>query len=145
MSKSVVFSLKDIGLVAQKVLDQAENKTLLLYGEMGVGKTTLISAIVSALGGETEASSPTFSIVNEYKINNGIAYHFDFYRINDIHEALNIGIEDYFDSDAWIFIEWPEKIDGLLPDEYMKLVLKQDKFNSRALDLECVSKNIKKN
>ena len=140
----MIFNLNEIDDVAQKVLNQVTSKTLLFYGNMGVGKTTLISALVKALGGKTEVSSPTFSIVNEYEVEDGIVYHFDFYRIKDIYEALDIGIEDYFDSGEWIFIEWPEKIDELLPNNYVELVLKQDKNNSRALDLECVSKNLKK-
>jgi tRNA threonylcarbamoyladenosine biosynthesis protein TsaE len=86
---------------------------------MGSGKTTLIKAIVRHLGAIDEANSPTFGIVNEYQNENEevLAYHFDFYRLNDANEALDLGIEDYFLSDAWIFMEWPEKIENLLPEE----------------------------
>ena len=76
---------------------------------MGAGKTTLISALVRTLGGTEEASSPTFSIVNEYEVENDYVYHFDFYRIKNHYEALDIGVEDYFCSGYWNFIEWPQK------------------------------------
>lgn len=83
---------------------------------MGAGKTTLIKEICKQLGVEDNISSPTFSLVNEYETKNGeLAYHFDFYRITDEEEALDIGIEDYFYSGNWCFIEWPENVENLLP------------------------------
>jgi tRNA threonylcarbamoyladenosine biosynthesis protein TsaE len=83
---------------------------------MGAGKTTLIKEICKELGSDDSISSPTFSIVNEYiTLNNDTIYHFDFYRINSIEEAYNIGIEDYFYTDAWCLIEWPSVIKNLLP------------------------------
>jgi tRNA threonylcarbamoyladenosine biosynthesis protein TsaE len=129
------FDLNAIDDVANLLLKSVKSKTILFYGEMGVGKTTLISALVKALGGKTKATSPTFSIVNEYKVTNDIVYHFDFYRIEDAEEALDIGIEDYFDSGCWNFIEWPEKIDVLLPKEVDILTLKQLKNDSRVLKI----------
>ena len=93
---------------------------------MGVGKTTLISALVKALGGTVEASSPTFSIVNEYQVTNDIVYHFDMYRLNNAEEALDIGIEDYLYANRWVFIEWPDKIDVLLPDLSVKSLHKNE-------------------
>ena len=108
------YELETIKEVAQLLLETVNSKTILFYGDMGVGKTTLIKALVSELGGG-QVSSPTFSIVNEYAIKNGLVYHFDFYRINEIHEVYDIGIEDYLDSKQWIFIEWPEKIREILP------------------------------
>jgi tRNA threonylcarbamoyladenosine biosynthesis protein TsaE len=83
---------------------------------MGSGKTTLISALVKELGGHSKASSPTFSIVNEYEVTNDIVYHFDFYRIADQYEALDMGIEDYFGSEHWNFIEWPDKVNCLFSE-----------------------------
>ena len=109
------FTLEQIDDVAINILENVKSKTILFYGDMGAGKTTLISAIVKALGGKVEASSPTFSIVNEYEVTNDKVYHFDFYRLEDYHEALDIGIEDYFDSNHWLFVEWPERIDEILP------------------------------
>ena len=108
---------------------------------MGVGKTTLIKALVSELGGG-QVSSPTFSIVNEYAIKNGLVYHFDFYRINEIHEVYDIGIEDYLDSKQWIFIEWPEKIREILPLKSDISYIKLNKNGSRTLNIEPFEENI---
>jgi|TARA_Y200000002_G_C22485397_1_gene580602 tRNA threonylcarbamoyladenosine biosynthesis protein TsaE len=110
------YSLKDIDKIARKLLEESKTKTILFKGEMGSGKTTLISAMVKILGGKSKASSPTFSIVNEYKVKSDIVYHFDFYRIKNQIEALDIGIEDYFYSGNWNFVEWPDKIKPLLPN-----------------------------
>lgn len=109
------FTLNQIDSVAIDIIENIKSKTILFYGDMGAGKTTLISALVKALGGTVEASSPTFSIVNEYEVINDKVYHFDFYRLENYHEALDIGIEDYFDSNHWLFVEWPERIDEILP------------------------------
>jgi tRNA threonylcarbamoyladenosine biosynthesis protein TsaE len=110
------YSLKDIDKIARKLLEESKTKTILFKGEMGSGKTTLISAMVKILGGKSKASSPTFSIVNEYKVKSDIVYHFDFYRIKNQIEALDVGIEDYFYSGNWNFVEWPDKIKPLLPN-----------------------------
>ena len=102
---------------------------------MGTGKTTLISAIVKELGGIDVPSSPTFSIVNEYKVTNDTVYHFDFYRLKSQYEALDMGIEDYFHSGSWNLIEWPEKIVSLLPNNASVLELSLAKDNSRTLKI----------
>jgi tRNA threonylcarbamoyladenosine biosynthesis protein TsaE len=129
------YSLDQIDEVANKLLKHSSSKTILFYGDMGVGKTTLISALVKALGGHAKATSPTFSIVNEYEVENDIVYHFDLYRIEDVEELFDIGIEDYLDSGNWIFIEWPEKIDGFLSKNAQILRLKETKNGHRALKL----------
>ena len=138
------FDINQIDDVAQELLKTVDSKIILFYGEMGVGKTTLISALVKALGGTTKASSPTFSIINEYELPNDTVYHFDLYRLEDAYEALDIGIEDYFNSGRWVFVEWPDKIDVLLPDLSVKLYIKLNNNGSRALDLELVNSNSKK-
>ena len=135
----VSFTLDTIEDVAKDLLAQLDCKTVLFYGEMGAGKTTLIRALVKALGGTTEASSPTFSLINEYQVNDDIVYHFDFYRLNNAEEALDIGIDDYFSSEHYIFVEWPDKIDVLLPEMSVKVYIKIVDNCSRALDLEFVN------
>ena len=112
------YSIKELNQVAKEILAFAANKKLLFYGDMGVGKTTLIKEICVELGIEDVAHSPTFSLVNEYQTNNSeLVYHFDFYRIEDENEAYDIGIEDYFYSNAWCLIEWPQNIENLVPLE----------------------------
>ncbi len=135
------YELETIKEVAQLLLETVNSKTILFYGDMGVGKTTLIKALVSELGGG-QVSSPTFSIVNEYDIKNGLVYHFDFYRINEIHEVYDIGIEDYLDSKQWIFIEWPEKIREILPLKSDISYIKINKNGSRTLNIEPFEENI---
>jgi len=104
---------------------------------MGVGKTTLIKEICKELGTDDITSSPTFSIVNEYKTNtNDTIYHFDFYRINNEEEAYNIGVEDYFDSDAWCLIEWPSVIQNLLPLDYVNIHLSELDDGQRNIQLK---------
>ena len=129
------YELETIKEVAQLLLETVNSKTILFYGDMGVGKTTLIKALVSELGGG-QVSSPTFSIVNEYAIKNGLVYHFDFYRINEIHEVYDIGIEDYLDSKQWIFIEWPEKIREILPLKSDISYIKLNKNGSRTINVQ---------
>ena len=110
------YTLKQLPQIAQQIIEGSSEKTLLFYGSMGVGKTTLIKEIVKLLGVDDVVSSPTFSLVNEYQSRNGeTIYHFDFYRIHNEVEALDIGIEDYFYNNDWCFIEWPEKVKNLLP------------------------------
>ena len=101
-------------------------KIIAFYGEMGAGKTTLIKEICKQIGVSDNVSSPTFAIVNEYRITSGEAvYHFDFYRIRNLQEAIDIGIEEYFNSGSYCLIEWPEKIAKLLPPQTVKLLLEK--------------------
>ena len=109
------FNLQELTFVAKEILRNVPNKTLLFYGTMGVGKTTLIKELSKQLGVTDVINSPTFSLVNEYEIIKDKIYHFDFYRIKSEEEALDIGIEEYFFSGHWNLIEWPENISNLLP------------------------------
>ena len=131
----IIYELKDLNHVANQVIESLKSKILLFYGDMGVGKTTLIKAIVKALGSDDEVSSPTFSIVNEYELKNDKVYHFDLYRINDLEEAYNFGIEDYLYSNHWIIIEWPEKIEAILTDEVDSIHLQIESKNKRNLKI----------
>lgn len=130
---TLTYTLSEIDSIAVQLLSEFKSKTLLFYGEMGAGKTTLIKALVKALGGTDEASSPTFSIVNEYQTDEGIIFHFDFYRIEDEMEALDMGIEDYLNLNTWKFIEWPQKIDKLLDENVQKLEILIAEENKRML------------
>jgi tRNA threonylcarbamoyladenosine biosynthesis protein TsaE len=131
------YALADLHSIAKEVISITKNKTLLFYGEMGVGKTTLIKELCKELGTEDVTSSPTFSIVNEYHTTDGqIVYHFDFYRIEDENEAYDIGIEDYFYSDAWCLIEWPENIQNLVPLKSTEVRLTQLEDGRRNIQLK---------
>lgn len=131
----ILYQIEDIESVAMQVLDALTTKTLVLNGSMGVGKTTFVKAFVKALGSDDVVTSPTFSIVNEYELPNGLLYHFDMFRINNEEEALQFGIEDYLESNQWIVIEWPEKIPNLLPGNIDTIELILNKDNSRTLKL----------
>ena len=115
------YLLSEIDVVAKELLQESRSKTILFYGEMGAGKTTLIKSILKALGAEDSGSSPTFSLVNVYETENGTVNHFDFYRIRDESEAWDLGFEEYLDSDAWNLIEWPEKISNFIEEEHQKV------------------------
>lgn len=121
--------------VARKLISNYGHiKVWCFDAEMGAGKTTLIKKICKELGVEGEMSSPTFSIVNEYMINdNSEIYHFDFYRLKDIDEALDIGVEDYLFSENLCLLEWPEIIASLLPDDYLQISIKLVGDNTRSL------------
>ena len=123
--QKIIYTINELDKVSKEILDNAASKTLCFFGEMGSGKTTLIKALVRTLGGGDQANSPTFGIVNEYHNNSGnlLGYHFDFYRLEREEEALDLGLEYYLNQDAWIFIEWPEKIEKHLPANYTKLAL----------------------
>lgn len=104
------------------------------YGEMGAGKTTFIQAICNELGVVDNVTSPTFALVNEYSSpGNGTAYHFDFYRIENIKEVYDLGYEEYFYQGDWCFIEWPEMIDELLPTDSIKVSIEVTGDSSRKL------------
>ena len=129
----LTYKLQELDVAVDYILKNTKSKTLLFYGEMGAGKTTLIKELVKALGVRDVASSPTFSLVNHYESEEGSVYHFDFYRIEDDTEALDIGIEDYLESESWNLIEWPEKIENLLGENTQKLLLKVESEETRKL------------
>jgi tRNA threonylcarbamoyladenosine biosynthesis protein TsaE len=112
-------------------------KTFAFYGPMGSGKTTLIKAICKALGAGDVATSPTFALVNEYNTKQGEPiYHLDLYRIGSIRELYDLGYEEYFYGNHYIFIEWPEKAEALLPDGTVKVILEETGVNSRLVHID---------
>ena len=124
MSKTLFAeNLEQLNSIAKQILDYTStHKKFAFYGEMGVGKTSLIKALSLHLGVLDAVSSPTFSIVNEYQADeNTKIYHFDFYRIEDEKEAYDMGYEEYFFSNAYCFIEWPEKIPNLIEEDMVKI------------------------
>jgi tRNA threonylcarbamoyladenosine biosynthesis protein TsaE len=131
----LTYNLDELPRVASEILAATQHRTLLFFADMGVGKTTLIKELAFQLGVEEDLSSPTFSIVNEHSAGDSLLYHFDFYRIEKEEEALDIGVEDYFDSGAWVFVEWPKKIESLLPGEYTRIDIAKNKDQSRTLKL----------
>lgn len=130
---TLTYELSEIDSIAVQLLSEVKSKTLLFYGEMGAGKTTLIKALVKALGSNDSVSSPTFSLVNEYHSHQGRIFHFDFYRIDDENEALDMGIEDYLNTDSWKLIEWPQKIENLLETDMQKVEVLIENETTRKL------------
>lgn len=130
------FRLEELPSISKNILKASDSKILCFYGDMGAGKTTLIKEIVKELGGIDLANSPTFGLVNEYHDENDnlLAYHFDFYRIENEGEALDLGLEDYFNSNAWLFVEWPENIISLLPEDAVSIYLQFIDENTRSID-----------
>ena len=116
-------NIEDLAAAAQKFVDEmGENRVFAFYGKMGAGKTTFIKAVCEALGVEDVVTSPTFAIVNEYADAQGNpVYHFDFYRIKNLKEAYDIGCEEYFYSGYPCFIEWPELVEELLPEDTIEV------------------------
>ena len=128
------YTLQKLPQVAKELIETVSNKTLLFYGDMGIGKTTLIKELIKQLDSDDVVSSPTFSLVNEYHSRKGEKiYHFDFYRIEDENEALDIGIEDYFYDNDWCLIEWPEKVKNLLPLNAVEIHLSINDDETRSI------------
>lgn len=124
--------------IAGKIISFAgDEKVWLFYGTMGAGKTTLIKAICEVLGIQDLVNSPTFALVNEYhNEEKRVFYHFDFYRINDPEEALNIGVDEYFYSGKHCFIEWPSRIEALIPENNIRIDIKVNSDHSRSIYLQ---------
>lgn len=131
-------SLDKINDAAKAFIKIMGDHTIFAFrGEMGAGKTTFIKAVCEALGVDEVINSPTFAIVNEYGSANGeLIYHFDFYRINSVEEAYDFGYEDYFYSGSLCFIEWPERIESLLPNNTTNVHISVNSDNSRIVRIE---------
>ena len=135
MTEIKINSINDISAAAQEFISKmGDNKIFAFYGKMGAGKTTFIRALCEALGVKDVINSPTFAIVNEYLGGTGDPiYHFDFYRIKNLQEALSIGYYDYIDSDNLCLMEWPELIESILPDDAVKVTIEEAADSSRII------------
>lgn len=134
--KLKINNLSEINQAARQFIEQIGNQTVFaLYGVMGAGKTTFIKAVCEELGVRETITSPTFAIINEYKDRTGSSiYHFDFYRINKIEEVYDFGYEDYLYSGNLCFIEWPEMIESLLPEESVKINIRETENGVRIIE-----------
>lgn len=135
---TINFTLEEIQATAKQILATPSlKKVITFHAEMGVGKTTLIKELVKQLGIKDNSSSPTFSLVNEYETTLGeTVYHFDLYRLNSEEEGYDMGIDEYFYSGNWCFIEWPEKTPNLIPIDHASISMKLNKDGSRELLLK---------
>lgn len=131
-------SLSELPRVADAVIERLNGRNVVAFrAPMGAGKTTLIAEIVAALGSGDVVTSPTFALVNEYDTDDGgVVYHFDFYRIERVEEAFDMGYEEYFYSDALCLVEWPEKIEELLPDDVMTITITIDSDSARTFEID---------
>lgn len=138
----IIRNLEEIDSVAEQFVQYISESDLqsnifAFYGKMGAGKTTFIKAICKALGVKDNVNSPTFTLINEYSSNRGYPiYHFDFYRINKLSEAYDIGAEEYFAGNGLCLIEWPEKIEEILPEDVIKVTITTNQDLSRTVILQ---------
>ncbi|MBQ8773971.1 MAG: tRNA (adenosine(37)-N6)-threonylcarbamoyltransferase complex ATPase subunit type 1 TsaE [Muribaculaceae bacterium] len=139
MDKIVISTLDEIDVAAKRFVELMGDETVYaFYGEMGAGKTTFINALTRALGVEEDVTnSPSFSIINEYRSDTTaeLIYHFDLYRLESVDEAFDIGVEDFLDSGALCLLEWPERIEPLLPDDTVRVDIRELVDGSRELTL----------
>ena len=137
MESICIKNIKELPAAASAFLKQiGESRIVAFYGDMGAGKTTFIKNICLELGVPDIVNSPTFTIVNEYRTSADEAiFHFDFYRINKPEEAYDIGIEEYFDSGSLCLMEWPEKIEQILPPDTLRVKISVQNDGSRVITL----------
>lgn len=135
MNEISINGTSDLERAAKEFLEKKGDGTVIaFYGSMGAGKTTFITALCNCLGVDDIVTSPTFTIVNEYRDKEGESvYHFDFYRINRLEEAIDIGLFEYFDSGRLCLMEWPEMIEDLLPEDTLKVKIEVLDENTRRL------------
>ena len=138
MQTITIDSQSELRNVADAILQNLDGRSIVaFYGQMGAGKTTLIREIVALLGSEDVVTSPTFALVNQYSTADGDAvYHFDFYRINKLEEAFDLGYEEYFYSGDLCLIEWSEKIGELLPEDVMTVTIHVNSESSRTFEID---------
>jgi len=130
----IIKDIESIGTAARQFVNEiGSHKVFAFYGTMGAGKTTFIKAVCEVLGVKDVITSPTFAIVNEYESDNGLIFHFDFYRIKKLEEVYDMGYEDYFYSGSLCFIEWPELIEDLLPEDAVRVTITEQPGGMRKI------------
>ena len=131
-------SLSELDNVAEQIISSLDGRNVVLFrGGMGAGKTTLISRVVAQLGAEDTVTSPTFALVNEYEgADKMLIYHFDFYRIDKVEEVFDLGYEEYFYSGDLCLVEWPEKIEALIPDDVMTVKIEVEDDGQRIFTID---------
>jgi len=138
MRSLTIRSLNGLNAIAKQFIQLTEGfRKFAVYGKMGVGKTTFIKAICLELGAKDVVNSPSFAIINEYQTASGtLIYHIDLYRIKDKEELFDLGYEDYFYSNAYIFIEWPENAGDILPEDILRVNIEESEDGSRIISLK---------
>ncbi|UZO79499.1 tRNA (adenosine(37)-N6)-threonylcarbamoyltransferase complex ATPase subunit type 1 TsaE [Aquimarina sp. ERC-38] len=136
---TLTYSLTELETAADFIIQNSASKIILFDAAMGMGKTTLIKQLCTSLRTQDTVSSPTFALVNEYQGADSKIFHFDLYRIKDINEALDMGFEEYLYQDAWVFIEWPDKVKPLLPEQFTTVKIDQAETDVRKLSIENTS------
>jgi tRNA threonylcarbamoyladenosine biosynthesis protein TsaE len=138
--EKIIYNIENISKLAVNLLSKIRHKTVCLYGPMGSGKTTLIKALITHLGAMDAGNSPSFGMINEYHHREGglLALHYDCYRLKNEEEALDMGMEELLEADCWHFIEWPERIQNLLPLHYTSIQLEMLPGGDRMLLLQDV-------
>ena len=137
MKRIEIDSLSELDGVAEQIIESLNGRDVVLFrGGMGAGKTTLISRIVAQVGAQDTVTTPTFALGNQYEGTERRIYHFDFYRIDRIEEVFDFGYEEYFYSGDLCLVEWPEKIEALIPDDAMVVKIDITGEDSRAFEIE---------
>lgn len=138
MKRIEIDSLSELDMVAEEVIGALDGRSVVLFrGGMGAGKTTLISRIAKVLGSHDNVTSPTFALVNQYEGEGDCRiYHFDFYRIDSVNEVFDLGYEEYFYSGDLCLVEWPEKIEPLIPEDVMVVSISVGDNQERIFEIE---------
>jgi len=134
----IEYTLETLDSVSKQIIDATPHSKIILFnGDLGTGKTTLIKELVKTLGFEETVSSPTYSLVNEYKTEDTSIYHFDLYRLEDEEELYSFGIEEYLNTSHWLFVEWPNLLKPLIDENYYEITINRldNNNNKRMLEL----------
>lgn len=119
-----------------------EYSVFLMFGQLGAGKTTLVQKICGIIGSEDVVSSPTFALINPYKTKKGMLYHMDMYRVKKVEEAIDFGVEEYLWDSHYCFVEWPERIEEIIPEKYVRIEITQNEDHSREVAITDVDSNL---